>query len=270
MSFKNIINKIHHSSWENFFPQIPDESIDLIFTDPPYNISCATKIYRDYRKNKNGEQKKGDVSFDFGEWDYNDYNPIKFLEEARKKLNPEGSIIVFMAEQQIGLYQNWFHENMCAKQLLIFIKTNPLPQFRLCGYRQATEAMFWATKNPLKKNSPNFIFLKQQEMTNVFYAPIVGGKERRKYTNEQGEKKTLHPTQKPLSICQEIIKRHCRVDGVVLDPFSGVGSIPLAAFKLSRNFIGIEREEKFYLDSVKRLEENNCPFEQLDLFESLK
>jgi DNA modification methylase len=123
---------------------------------------------------------------------------------------------------------------MYPKQLLIWVKTNPIPQFRLVGYRQATELMFWALKNKNKKNNPNFLFKGQREMTNVFYAPIVGGKER-----------TSHPTQKPLSITEKIISTHCREGGVVLDPFLGSGTTAVAAQRLKRNFIGIEISSEY-------------------------
>jgi len=216
---------------------IPKESIDLVFTDPPYNISQKNKIFRDYRSGKNG-----DIVMDFGEWDYN-FNPYPFLEVCKKLLNDYGSIIVWTSEQLFGKYREWFKNNMYPKQLLIWVKTNPLPQFRLVGYRQATELLFWALKNKNTKDNPNFIFLKQKEMTNVFYAPIVGGKERVK-----------HPTQKPLSITKEIIKRHCRKEGIVLDPFIGSGTTAVACEKLGRYCIGIEIDKKYCEMAKKRIE----------------
>ena len=234
----DIIDKILLGDCLEILKKIPDNSIDLIFTDPPYNISKKDKIFRDYRSGKNG-----DISMDFGTWDYN-FDPIPFLEESKRVLNDYGSIIVWTSEQLFGVYRDWFAKNMCPKQLLVWIKTNPLPQFRLIGYRQATELMFWATKNKNTKKNPNFLFLKQEEMTNVFYAPIVGGKER-----------TAHPTQKPLSISMEIIRRHCREGGIVLDPFIGSGTIAVAAKRLHRHFIGIEIDPKYVEIANRRLKE---------------
>ncbi len=237
---KDFINQIIEGNYLEIIKEIPNKSIDLVFTDPPYNISQKKKIFRDYRSGK-----RGDINFDFGEWDYN-FDPIPFLEEAKRVLRDDGSIIVWMGEQIFAIYRTWFEKNMHPKQLLIWEKTNPIPSFRLVGYRQTTELMYWATKNKLKKNCPNFLFQKQEEMKNVFHAPIVGGRER-----------TKHPTQKPLSICQEIIKRHCREGGIVLDSFTGSGTIPLAAKNLNRNFIGIEISKEYCDIAKQRLRQDN-------------
>ena len=122
--------------------------------------------------------------------------------------------------------------------------SNPLPQFRLVGYRQATELLFWALKNKNTKDNPNFRFQTQSEMTNVFYAPIVGGKER-----------TEHPTQKPLSITEKIIEIHCKEDGLILDPFMGSGTTLVAAKELNRRAIGIELNKDYCDLAVRRVKE---------------
>jgi len=230
------INKIICGDAVEEMKKIPDGSIDLVFTDPPYNISQKNKIFRDYRNGKNG-----DINMDFGEWDYG-FQIEPFLEESKRVLRDDGSIIVWTSEQLFGDYRRWFAENMYPKQMLVWIKLNPLPQFRLVGYRQATELMFWALKNKNTKNNPNFLFQSQKEMTNVFYAPIVGGKERLK-----------HPNQKPLSITKEIIKRHCREGGIVLDPFLGSGTTAVAALSLGRNFIGIEKNLEYCKMAEERI-----------------
>jgi hypothetical protein len=126
--------------------------------------------------------------------------------------------------------------------------SNPLPQFRLIGYRQATELMFWALKNKNTMDNPNFNFGEQEEMTNVFHAPIVSGKER-----------TEHPTQKPLSITKKIIKVHSKENGSVLDPFGGSGTTALACKELGRKCIIIEAEEKYIEIAIDRLRQEYLP-----------
>jgi site-specific DNA-methyltransferase (adenine-specific) len=229
-------NRIIHGDCLEILPQIESGTVDLIFTDPPYNISQKNKIFRDYR---NG--KEGNIVMDFGEWDY-DFDMIPFLLESKRILKETGSVIVWTSEQMYGKYREWFAKHMYPKQLLVWVKTNPLPQFRLVGYRRATELMFWALKNKNTKNNENFLFSTQKEMNNVFYAPIVGGIER-----------TDHPTQKPLSITSKIIQTHCQVGGIVLDPFAGSGTTLVAAKNLGRRYIGIEKEEKYYNIAVDRI-----------------
>jgi DNA modification methylase len=213
-----------------------------VHTDPPYNISQKNKIFRDYRNGNNG-----DIVMDFGAWDYG-FDCFPFLVESKRILNDDGSIIVWTSEQLYGTYLAWFAEHMYPQQLMVWVKSNPLPQFRLIGYRQATELLYWALKNKNTKRNPNFLFQTQQEMVNVFYAPIVGGKER--VRSKDGKR---HPTQKPLAITEKIIQRHCRVDGLVVDPFMGVGTTLVAAKKLNRRALGIELSQDYCDMAIERL-----------------
>lgn len=242
------VNKVKFEYYQNhgvliladcmdIFPLIENDSIDLVLADPPYNISEKTKIFRDYRSGASG-----DISFDFGEWDYN-FDPIPFLKESKRVLNQWGSVIVWTSEQLFGIYRNWFAENMHPKQMFVWVKDNPLPQFRLIGYRQATELIYWASKNKITQDNPNFIFDGQKEMTNVFMQPIVSGRER-----------VDHPTQKPLKIHRHFVRVHCRKDGIVLDPFLGSGTTFVACVKEGRKCIGIEKEEKYYKLAKDRIE----------------
>lgn len=228
--------EIFNQDCMEFLETLENGSVDLILTDPPYNISGNKKLYRDYR---NGEPRP--ISFDFGEWDYN-FDPIPFLELAKIKLNEYGSMIIWTSEQLFPIYRQWFAENMYPKQLLIWVKQNPIPQFRLVGYRQATELAFWASNGKISKDNPNFIFQTQQEMTNVFFEPIVQGKER-----------TDHPTQKPLSIFNQLVRTHCKQGGLVVDPFLGSGTTAVACAITDRNFKGCELDKKYFEIAKQRV-----------------
>lgn len=242
------MNEIILGDCLDIIKSIPDNSIDLVFTDPPYNVSSKNKIFRDYRTGKNG-----DVSMDYGDWDY-EFDPVSFLQETRRVLKNTGQWIIFTSEQLYPTYRLWFDElidplnsptkNGYFKQLLIWHKTNPIPEFRLVKYRQATELMVWALKEKHPKKEMHFNFLKQQEMTNVFSFPICGGNERKPYK---------HPTQKPLALAADILKRHTMNGDVVLDPFCGVGTIPVACKNLGLNYIGIEINDDYYNKAVNRL-----------------
>lgn len=236
---------IRDDSFE-IMPRIPDSSIDLIYTDPPYLISGHGKLFVDYRNGKHG-----DINLDFGDWDY-DFRLEEFLQESYRVLVDQGSAIVWTSEQLFGQYR---HEairiGFDVKQLLVWVKTNPIPQFRKVGYRQTSELMIWLMKGKNSRANPNFIFQTQREMKNVFEHPIVGGNERLKWVSE-GERRT-HPTQKPLKICRQIVRTHCRAGGVVLDPFAGVGTIPLAAQLEGREYIGIEIDPEYYTVGSERL-----------------
>ena len=235
--------KLYNADCMEILKTIPDNSVDLILTDPPYNISKGGRLHR-----LSAKGNYMDIDLDFGEWDYN-FDPIPFLEESKRILNDYGSIIVWTSEQLYGVYREWCGKHMYPKQLFVWVKQNPVPQFRKVGYRQATELAFWASKGKLGKDNPNFIFTTQQEMTNVFYAPVVAGEER-----------TEHPTQKPLSIFTQLVNTHCRPSGVVLDPFMGSGTTGVAAVSTGRDFSGVELDEKWFniaRERVDREVENN-------------
>ncbi len=233
----------------NTFDLLPGKwagKVDLVYTDPPYLISKKNKKFINYMN-----PGHGDVNLDFGEWDY-EFDLEAFVDIVYELLNDDGQFVVWTSEQLSGKYRDYCGEKgMHVKQTLIWVKTNPIPNALLMGYRQSTEMMLWVSKNKLRRDSPNFNFLNQQRMTNVFYAPIVGGNERLKLM-KKGESVT-HPTQKPLAICRDIIINHSRKGGLVVDPFMGVGTIPLAAANEGRDYVGVEIDPDYFKVANDRL-----------------
>lgn len=244
------IDTFYNMDAVEFLKQLPDKSVDLVFTDPPYNVSQKKKIYRDYRSGRHAH-----IEYDYGEWDYN-YDPTPFLSESRRVLVDGGSLIIWTSEQLYGTYRDWAErtDGMLAKQMLIWIKSNPVPNFRKVSKRQATELMIWISKGPISKSNPNFIFTTQEESLNWKKAPICGGKERLK----RPDTGKSHPNQKPLSMCKWIIEAHCRPDGLIIDPYCGVGSIPAAAIQTGRHFIANDLDPVYISMSRKRLIDTNA------------
>jgi len=217
-----------------------NETVDLVLTDPPYNVSRkGSKLVTI----DNGVKRY--ISLDFGEWDYN-YDPSLFLAHVPRILNQFGSLIVWTSEELYGVYRKWAGENMCPKQMLVWEKTNPIPQFRKTAYRQATEIAMWASKT--NKMGNNFTFGRQEDMKNIWKHPITGGKER--ISDENGVR---HPSQKPLSIVQAHVTTHCRADGLVVDPYAGTATTAIACLRTGRNFSGCEISEKYYNMAVARI-----------------
>lgn len=212
----------------DFLKELPDNSVDLIFTDPPYNISQKVSISRRY---KSGELKP--INLDFGEWDYT-FDPIPFLEQALRVINEDGSLIIWTSEELYITYSEWMRKHMNYKHMLVWEKANPVPRFAKTGYLSSIELLVWASKNPITQKNPNFTFLGQNEMHKVRRSPICMGNERLK----RPDNGKPHPTQKPLSICRDIIRVHSKENGLVVDPFCGVGSIPAAAYLENRHFMG--------------------------------
>jgi site-specific DNA-methyltransferase (adenine-specific) len=125
-------------------------------------------------------------------------------------------------------------------QRLIVIKTNPQPTYMCKNYRCATELVMYGT---VGDTTNCFNMHDQQDALPLFYAPICGGNER-----------TEHPTQKPLSIVERMVRISSNESDSVLDPFAGVGTTLVAAYRLGRHATGIEISEEYCELAAKRLE----------------
>lgn len=231
--------KLYNDDCLNILKTIEDKSIDLILTDPPYNIS---------RKN-NFNTMKGRTGFDFGEWDKS-FNQVEWLEIAIQKIKDGGSIIVFNSFENIGLLADVYRKNgIEVKCLLRWVKTNPFPRNTERLYVNNMELALWGTKGKgwtfnLPANKPYH--------TGEFVYPVVSGDE-----------KTEHPTQKSLNLFMDILNIHTRERERVLDCFMGSGTTGVACEKLNRNFIGIEIDERYYKIAQDRIKKE---YNQMKLF----
>lgn len=209
---------------------IKDQSIDLILTDPPYNLAnySTGNIKANWRKTLNN---------DIAGWDKNDLD-IEFLKaEFLRVIKPTGNIFVFTAYNLLGEWHKAFDPEFDAFQILVWHKTNPPPKLRRAGFLNSCELIccMW-------NKGHTWNFTTQKEMHNFIETPICMGRERLK-----------HPTQKPLGVLKHILKIASDEGDAVLDPFMGVGSTGAACKEMNRNFIGIEIEKEYFTLAKKRL-----------------
>jgi len=246
------LNNIIQGDCIEVLKTIPDNSVDLIFADPPYNLQLNKELYRP-------NQTKVDAVND--EWDrfnsFKEYDEFTFswLKECRRILKEEGTIWV------IGSYHNIFRVGKIMQDIgfwilndIVWVKTNPMPNFRGTRFNNAHETLIWASKHQNSKYTFNYksmkIYNDDKQMRSEWYIPICQGKERLK--DENGNK--IHSTQKPEELLYRVIISSSKEGDVVLDPFFGSGTTGAVAKKLRRNFIGIEREEKYIKAAKKRIE----------------
>ncbi|AJE45100.1 site-specific DNA-methyltransferase [Celeribacter indicus] len=230
---------------------LPEESIDLIFADPPYNLQLRGDLHRP-------DNSKVDAVDDA--WDqfdsfriYDDFTR-DWLKAARRVLKPNGAIWV------IGSYHNVFrlgaelqNQGYWILNDVVWRKSNPMPNFRGKRLTNAHETLIWASKNEAAKYTFNYEALKALnegiQMRSDWVLPICNGGERLK--DENGEK--AHPTQKPEALLHRLLVGTTNPGDVVLDPFFGTGTTGAVAKMLGREFIGIEREEKYRVVAEKRI-----------------
>lgn len=217
---------------------IPDHSIDLILTDPPYNIA----------KYSTGNLKFGwrsEINNDLAEWDLVELHPQDLIEEFKRILKPTGNIFIFCSYNIIGDYHKVFDPEFDTFQFMVWHKTNPVPNFRKSSFLNSCELIISCWNKGHTWNFSN-----QKEMHNFIESGICMGNERVKDANG----KNLHPTQKPVSILEKIIRIASNENDIVLDCFNGVGSTGVAALKNNRRYLGIEIEEPYIAASERRLE----------------
>lgn len=209
--------------------------VDLIIADPPYVISKKSQFHtlKDRKKPRTGT--------DFGDWD-KDFDNKLWLKWSYKVLRDGGSLIVFNDFKKISEIIN-IAEKMgyIYKDTLIWLKTNPMPRNRERRYVPSTEVMVWFVK-PRKK----WTFNRQ----NSIYEQGVF-----KFSSESGGGYTrIHPTQKPVKLIEELIKIHSNEGDTILDPFMGSGTTAIAALCTKRKYIGFEINKNYFLNSVKRID----------------
>ena len=204
--------------------KMPDGSVDLVLTDPPYNIA------RD-----NNFHTMGRAGIDFGEWD-KEADILSYIKEVYRVTRSGGSFIVFNAWKNLGDISR--EAERCGfetKDMLRLEKTNPMPRNRDRRYITDFECAIWFTKPKAK-----WIFNRQDQ----------------KYQRPKFVKsidKGFHPTQKSLSLMEDLIKIHSNANDMVLDPFMGSGTTGVACKNLNRNFIGIELDKEYYEIAKKRI-----------------
>jgi len=230
---------------------LPENGVDLIFADPPYNLQLKGDLHRP------DNSKVDAVDDDWDQFDsfraYDEFT-TDWLKAARRILKPNGAIWV------IGSYHNIFRVGASLQNQgywilndVVWRKSNPMPNFRGKRFTNAHETMIWASKSEGAKYTFNYEALKALnegvQMRSDWVLPICTGHERLK--DENGDK--AHPTQKPESLLHRILVGSTNPGDVILDPFFGTGTTGAVAKMLGRNFIGIEREEAYRKVAEKRI-----------------
>lgn len=232
---------------------LPENSVDLVFADPPYNLQLESSLSRP-------DQSVVDAVDD--DWDkfasFADYDAFtrQWLSATRRVMKRDATIFV------IGSYHNIFRVGAIMQDLgfwilndVIWRKANPMPNFRGRRFTNAHETMIWASKGPTAKSYTfNYDALKAGnedcQVRSDWFLPICTGGERLK--DAQGRK--THPTQKPEALLARVLLSASNPGDLVLDPFFGSGTTGAVARRLRRKFIGIERDTTYAAAARARID----------------
>ena len=220
----------------DFLKGVKDNSVDLVLIDPPYEVSRSTNFQAGRASGRDVDRFR--VSMDFGDWDKGFTGLDTVAQEAYRTLKRGGgTLICFYDLWKITALKEYL-ERAGFKQIrfLEWVKTNPVPINSKTNY--LTNAREIAVLG-VKGGRPTF----HSEYDNGIYRyPICRDKGR------------FHPTQKPLALITDIIKKHTNEGDTVMDCFAGSGTTAVAAWGLGRNFIGCELSEEYHKKSVDRLQ----------------
>lgn len=209
--------------------KLPDKSINLILTDPPYDIRkySTGNIHLPGRKPLNN---------DIAQWDGE--IPIeKYVKEFRRILSNQGNLFIFTSYNLFGKWHEQLDPLFDTCHFLIWHKINPPPRVYKNSFLQSCEMIICAWDRGHTWN-----FANQQEMHNFFQSSICVKPERLE-----------HPTQKPLSIMKHIIKIASKSDDIILDCFAGTGTVGVAALLMRRKYYLVENNPTYYTLASNRL-----------------
>ncbi len=238
------LNKIYCGDCLDLMKEIPDKSIDLVLTDPPYN----TMVNEDILQNGKTIVRR------YVPFDAINLNIEGLIKNISRVLSDGGNLIIFCSDRQIGDYIRAFEsQGLKYRNTLVWSKGSAMPKIRKNSFINQSEYICYGHK----EGKHTFNFKKQSEMSNVLsYEPSVSFSYGPAQNGGVGEA-TGHPTQKPSLLIQHLTEVCSNEGDTVLDPFLGSGTTAVACKRTGRNFIGIEKEPKYVDIALKRLEKVN-------------
>jgi modification methylase len=246
---------------------LPVESVDLIFADPPYNLQLQHDLWRPNHTKVDAVDDAWDQFSDFAAYD--DFTRA-WLEACRRVLKPTGTLWV------IGTYHNIHRVGAILQDLgfwtlneVTWVKVNPMPNFRGVRFTNAHETLLWVQKERGQKYTFNHHAMKalngEKQMRSDWLLPLCTGTERIRVNGEKA-----HSTQKPEALLYRVISSSSNPGDVVLDPFFGTGTTGVVAKRLHRHWIGIEQEAKYVKVARKRIEEVEAGAFEPEVYVSLE
>ena len=261
--------ELYHGDCLEILKEFPENSVDMIFADPPYNLSNGGFTVHAGRR----------VSVNKGEWDKSkglkkDWEfHLTWIQECKRVLKPHSTI--WISGTYHSIYQCGFALQVAGYHILndiAWYKPNASPNLSCRYFTASHETLIWARKNKRAKHTFNYDKMKNGGWLEDFLKKP--GKQMRSVwaiNTPKAIEKTFgkHPTQKPVDLSKRVVLASTNKGDLILDPFTGSSTTGLAAYLYGRKFIGIDTEKKYLDLSIKRFEQlkRNMERKQL-LFEN--
>jgi modification methylase len=230
---------------------LPEKCIDLIFADPPYNLQLNQALWRPNMTKVDAVNDEWDKFESFEAYDTFTRN---WLSACKRVLKDNGTLWV------IGSYHNIYRVGSILMDLgywilndIVWIKSNPMPNFRGVRFTNAHETLLWVKKSEKSRYTFNYHAMKSmnggKQMRSDWEIPICSGSERIRVNGQKA-----HSTQKPEALLERVILSSSNPGDIVLDPFSGSGTTAAVAKRLHRHWIGIDQDEVYVNVARKRVD----------------
>ena len=230
---------------------VEDNSVDLIFADPPYNIG----------KNFNGHKDKWATEEDYLNWCY------QWLDLCIQKLKPNGSFYVMTATQFMPFFDIFLRRRLDVLSRLVWYYDSSGVQAKKY-YGSMYEPILYCVKDKLnytfntndilveaKTGAKRKLIDYRKAIPSVYNSEKIPGNvwefSRVRYRMDEYEN---HPTQKPIALLERIIKASSNINDLILDPFSGTFTTCFVAKELGRRSIGIELQDEYVKIGLRRLQ----------------
>lgn len=223
------MNQIVLGDSKDLIKQIPDNSIDLVVTDPPYLINYKTG----HRKDKGHK---------FCKTIKNDNNPelIKeIIKELYRVMKDNSAMYMFCSFDKVDFFKQELEKYFSIKNMIIWVKNNWTAGDLECAFGKQYEICFLVNKG-------------KKQFYGKRITDVWGGFNHKGLNRVVGQDQ-IHQNQKPLELIKMCIEKHSQVNDIVLDPFMGSGTTALASKELHRNYIGFEIDEEYHKKCVDRL-----------------
>jgi site-specific DNA-methyltransferase (adenine-specific) len=246
---------LYHGDSLKLLEKLAENSIDMVFADPPYNLSNGGFTVHAGRQ----------VSVHKGDWDVSkgfqdDYDfHYKWMAACRRVLKPAGTLWVS------GTYHSIYQCGHALQSLgyhilndISWFKPNASPNLSCRFFTASHETIIWARKDKKAKHTFNYDLMKNGVWPedNLKKSGLQMRTVWSMGTPKPWEKSfDKHPTQKPFELLRRIVLASTNKDDIILDPFTGSSTTGLAAFENARKFVGIDTEKEYLDLSVKRFKE---------------
>lgn len=247
--------KLYKGNSLKLLEQFPKNSVDMVFADPPYNLSNGGFTVHAGKR----------ASVDKGDWDKSnglkkDFEfHLEWIEKVKEILKPNGTI--WISGTYHSIYQCGFALQVNKYHILndiSWFKPNASPNLSCRFFTASHETLLWARKEKKAKHIFNYDLMKNGDWSeDQLKKPGLQMRSVWSMTTPKKSEKKFgkHPTQKPEDLLKRIILSSTNENDLVVDPFTGSSTTGIVACKLGRSFIGIDTQEEYLDLSIKRFED---------------